>query len=106
MRGCSCAAGRAAKTKPATQRAASAPAARLTFLETFIYLPPKECDSQSNKISDHARFHAELADAHVASDEEHGAEQHEHPGVTREPALPRQAEQQQAGHDDEERRHD
>src|SRR5438067_1569468 len=56
IRGCSCAAGRAANTKPTAQAVASAPAARLTFEDTFISFLRNSAIWQSHKISDQASF--------------------------------------------------
>src|SRR5215471_8867501 len=104
IRGCSCAAGRAASTTPTIQRPASAPAARLTFQETFIFIYlRKSAILQCNTISDQAGLHAELAYTDVASDEQNRSGEHEHPGVLCDPLEPRRAQQKCAGNDDEQR---
>src|SRR5215470_7640091 len=104
IRGCSCAAGRAASTTPTIQRPASAPAARLTFQETFIFIYlRKSAILQCNTISDQAGLHAELAYTDVASDEQNRSGEHEHPGVLCDPLEPRRAQQKCTGNDDEQR---
>src|SRR5438132_1067684 len=52
IRGCSCAAGRAANTNPTIHRAVRAPAARLTRHETFISSTSVRVLEQRNTISD------------------------------------------------------
>src|SRR5690349_8792897 len=107
IRGCSCAAGRAASAKPTIQRPASAPAARLTFQETFIFIYlRKSAILQSNTISDQPCLDAELAYTDVASDEQNRTGQQKHPRVFRNPSEPRRAQQQRARDDDEKRRHE
>src|SRR5215467_5976844 len=107
IRGCSCAAGRAASTTPTIQRPASAPAARLTFQETFIFIYlRKSAILQCNTISDQAGLHAELAYTDVASDEQNRSDEYEHPRMLRDPPQARRPEQQRGGNDDEERGHD
>src|SRR5215467_11020071 len=101
IRGCSCAAGRAASTTPTIQRPASAPAARLTFQETFIFIYLRNSAIlQSNTISDQPRLHAELAYTDVASDEQNRAGQQKHPRMSRDPLKPRRAQEKRAGDDD------
>src|SRR5689334_21227309 len=86
IRGCSCAAGRAASAKPPSQRPASAPAAMLIYQETFIFIYlRKRPILQSITRSDQPCLHAELAYADVASNEQNRARQHEHPRVRRDP---------------------